>query len=78
MTNLNGLSPQALRAAMKGGTEAWGRWGSAEHHVRYAEPVVTRRRCRCGCKGRVTHNGKANGIALADGCELSVRRWVKS
>ena len=52
-------------------------WASAFFHTRYAEPIHTRRKCRCGCDGRITHAGMANGIALYTGCELSVRRWVK-
>lgn len=76
---LNALSPAALSAALRGGTDAWGRWGSALEHVRYMEPVLprSRRRCHCGCKRRATHTGKANGVALMKGCELSVARWVR-
>lgn len=77
---LNDLSPQALSAAMRGGTEAWGAWGSATEHVLYVEEVTRldrRIKCRCGCKRHVTHFASANGVALRCGCELSVRRWVK-
>jgi hypothetical protein len=56
---------------------SWGQWASAEHHMRYIQPVETRRRCRCGCKQRITHLGMANGIALAEGCELLMRRWKR-
>lgn len=52
-------------------------WASAHHHPRYMQEFYTRRKCRCGCEGRITHAGMANGIALYTGCELSVRRWVK-
>lgn len=78
--DLNKLSKPALSAAMRGGTAAWGSWGSSAHHVRYSEPVdsKSRRRCHCGCKRRATHRGMANGIALMSGCELSVARWVKT
>jgi hypothetical protein len=55
MTDLNKLSAPALSAAMKSGTKEWGEWGSAEHHVLYIEPIFSRRKCRCGCKKRVTH-----------------------
>lgn len=79
MTDLNKLSPSALAAAMRGGTQEWGLHGSAIDHVRYAEPVPakSRRRCHCGCKRRATHNGMANGVALTDGCELAMARWVR-
>ena len=73
----NELSPAALRAAMTGGMEGWGRWASASQHQRYVEPIKSRRRCHCGCKARQTHIGMANGIGLFWGCELSVRRWAK-
>ena len=56
------------------------RWGSAEHHETYIEKAkpTSRARCRCGCNQRATHVGKANGIALKIGCELSVRRWIRN
>jgi hypothetical protein len=76
--DLNKLSPAALKAALTGGTESWGRFGSIRH-VRYAELISKgekRRRCRCGCNRFATHRGKANGVALCCGCELSIRRWV--
>lgn len=41
-------------------------------------PPRMRRRCHCGCKRRATHTGYANNIAMTHGCELFVRRWVKS
>ena len=77
------LTPQALKAAMQGGTDGWGQWSSAADHARYSEPIPKeywrrRRNCSCGCKKRATHNGMANGIALTDGCEFRVARWVKS
>jgi hypothetical protein len=80
VSDLRDLSPSALSAAMRGGTTAWGQSGSAIHHVRYAEPVGPRERrlCHCGCKSRATHRGFANGVALMSGCEMRVRRWVKT
>ena len=83
MVDLKKLSPAALSAAMRGGTDAWGSWASSNEHVRYAEPIPKeywrrRRKCRCGCGKKATHNGKANGIALTDGCELSMARWVRT
>lgn len=76
-TDLNKLSPAALQAALTTGTAGWGQRGSATEHKLYAEPISSRRRCRCGCKTRITHVGMANGVALAQGCELSVRRFIK-
>ena len=78
--DMNKLQPKALAAAMKGGTDGWGQVASAAEHVRYAEPVrpTSRRRCACGCKGRATLMGMANGMALATGCELAIARWVKT
>ncbi len=77
--DLNGMSKAARSAAMRGGTEGWGRIGSVDH-VRYAEPVQpkSRRRCNCGCKRRATHHGMANGMALTTACELAIRRWIKT
>jgi hypothetical protein len=37
----------------------------------------SRRRCHCGCKKQATHVGLGDGIALTEGCELYVRRWVR-
>ena len=78
--NLNDLSKNALAAAMKGGTAAWGQVGSSSEHVRYMEPVrpQSRRRCHCGCGARATHRGMANGVCLTTACELAIRRWVKT
>lgn len=80
MTDLGKLSPEALRAAMRGGTEGWGEWGSIEHHALYVEPCdprSRRRKCGCGCKGRITHRASANGVCMGQGCELSMRRFAK-
>lgn len=77
------LSPPALEAAMNGGMSGWGQVASAVDHVRYAEPWPKeqrkwRRMCRCGCRKKSTHTGRAKGIALTQGCELSIARWVKT
>lgn len=40
-------------------------------------PAKSRLRCEC-CKRRATHYGAADGAAMIIGCELKVRRWVKS
>lgn len=75
---INSLSPAALKAAMTSGTESWGQWGNSIEHARYCEPIKSRRLCHCGCRKRLSHIGKANGVGLYWGCELSVRRWVKT
>ena len=77
---LKKLSPAALKAAMSGGTEAWGRWGSIERHIVYIEPQPPRRgqycKCHCGCGGKARFQAKANGVGVAQGCELSMRRFA--
>jgi len=78
MTDLSSLSKHALAAAMTGGTESWGEWGSAVDHVRYMEANTSKRMCRCGCRKRANWSGRANGITLTMGCELTIRRWVKT
>lgn len=82
MTDLSKLSRKALAAAMRGGTDGWGQFGSSTEHVRYSEPLERRRgrrrRCWCGCGNRVTHRGMANGVALTCACELGIARWVKT
>jgi len=59
---------------------SFGEYGNALEHHRYIQPVEprSRRRCHCGCGKRATHLGMANGVGLAMGCELSMRRWAKS
>ncbi len=74
----NYLHPNALSAAMRGGTEAWGEWGNAQTHIRYSQPTKSRCRCHCGCKTKVTHVGMCNGVALTEGCEMKVMRWVRA
>ena len=76
--NLNDLSPAALSAAMRAGTDGWGAWASASEHIRYAQPIraQSRRRCPC-CKRRATHTGACNGLVMMFGCELRVARWVR-
>lgn len=80
MTDLNYLSPAALKAAMRGGIDAWGQWGSSRDHCLYVERIDdprSRRRCHCGCGKRATHRGMANGVCLSMGCELSMMRWAR-
>lgn len=78
-TDLNKLSPRALSASMRGGTDEWGRRGSDRAHIRYMEPVPSRSRKRCPCcDKRASHTGMANGVALMSGCEWRVRAWAKA
>lgn len=35
-----------------------------------------RRKCYCGCGGKRSHGGYADGIAMTGGCEWSMRYWV--
>lgn len=80
MSNLNSLSPAALAAAMRGGTAEWGQRGSVFDHIVYVEPQNARGRyflkCRCGCGAKARYRAMANGICMAEGCELSLRRWA--
>ncbi len=81
MTDLSKLSPKALAAAMKGGTEGWGVVGSSRENVRYSEALpkhMTRRKCWCGCGNRRTHAGRANGMTLTTACEIGIARWVRT
>jgi hypothetical protein len=61
------------------GQQDWGWHGSARDHRRYVEllPGRFRQRCDCGCGQRASHVGKANGVALTSGCELTMRRWAR-
>lgn len=80
MPDLNTLSPAALKASMEGGTAGWGQVGSKDEHVRYAEPIVpkSRKKCWCGCEGKKTHKGMANGVCLTTACHMGILRWVKT
>jgi hypothetical protein len=82
VADLNSMSRQALAAAMKGGTDEWGRFGSSTRHVRYGEPLPKRRgryrRCYCGCGKPSTHRGMANGLCLTSACEFGIARWVRT
>lgn len=82
MVELNKLSPAALGAAMKTGTESWGMAASIKDHATWAEPQDARKghykKCHCGCGKKAKWRLMANGICMGEGCELSVRRWVKT
>lgn len=83
MEELKTMSASALKAAMTGGTAGWGQIASSETNVRYAEPWPKeqrkgRRMCRYGCRKKSTHTGRANGLTLTQGCQMSIARWVKT
>ncbi len=75
--DINKLPPNALKAAMRTGNAGWGSHGNSTTHARYLQETDSRKRCGCGCKQRASHLGMANGVALASGCELRIRRWIK-
>jgi hypothetical protein len=82
MSDLNEMSNAARSAAMRGGMAGWGQVGGLAEHLRYME-LRSRRpgrkpKCNCGCGTPKTHTGFANGVCLTSGCELYVRRWVKT
>ena len=53
------------------------REGSASGHRAMVQAPDKRRKCSCGCGGRMTHIGLGDGLGMMGGCELSVRRWVR-
>ncbi|MFC9898509.1 hypothetical protein ACFVMC_32865 [Nocardia sp. NPDC127579] len=69
-------------AAATGAPATGGRVGSAESGHRTSKVMPpryrSRRRCYCGCAGKATHTGFADGVTLVTGCELSIRRWVRT
>jgi len=73
---LNKLSPSALEAAMRGGTELWGQRGSLVEHILYVEPQNARGghylKCRCGCEKKAKFRLMANGVCMSEGCEFSM------
>lgn len=81
MADLNSLKGNELSAAMRGGTEGWGRQASSADNVRYSVKITGRGRrsiCSCGCKNKATDIGMANGLGLTSGCEFSVALWVRT
>lgn len=56
------------------GVSAGSVWG---HRTVVPVPDFDRRRHRCGCGNKRTHVGLGDGVALMDGCEMCVRRWVR-
>lgn len=81
MSEINKLSGPALKAAMRTGTVEWGRRASIYEHALYVEPQDARRghyrKCCCGCGRRAKFRLMANGICMAEGCELSMHREAK-
>ena len=78
--SLNKLHPNALSAAMRGGTDGWGVIADANNMIRYFVPAksTSRRLCHCGCGKRATHMGMVNGVGMTQACGLGIRRWVKT
>lgn len=83
-------APDAVPAAVPTAAEVrarllspggFGMYASATEHHRYAQLLPGRhrngRRCDCGCGGKASHAGMANGLALTSGCEWSMRRWAR-
>lgn len=68
--------PAHAKAALTG-PGGFGMVANARVHERYIVPVKSRRRCPCGCRERITHAGCCNGLAMTNGCEMWVRRWVR-
>jgi len=68
-----------VRARLAGKIDADGlRHGSVNGHRSMIQAAPrARRRCHCGCGKRATHVGLGDGLALTDGCEMYVRRWVR-
>lgn len=81
MTDLSKLSPEALRAAMRGGTAEWGQRASIEEHVGYVEKQTARGphycKCHCGCEKKAKYRAMFNGICMYEGCEMSAHRFAK-
>lgn len=79
MKPLAEMTPAEVRAYMASSGD-FGIYGSINHPNRYAVKIEGRRgrrKCHCGCGKMSTHSGRANGVALMSGCELTVARWVK-
>ena len=73
--------PGEVRARLAHGS-AWGTYGSAADPYRYVKLLPgrfrNRRRSPCGCGGKASHVGMSNGLAMTSGCEMSMRRWMKT
>lgn len=67
--------------AQAAGRTGWGVVADASIHQRSMKLLPgrwrNRRKCHCGCGGKRSHGGYANGVAMTGGCEWSMRRWVK-
>lgn len=72
------IAAEEARARLAGKFGSDGsRWGSADGHRSMVQTRPTsRRRCSC-CGKRATHVGLGDGLALMQGCEMHVRRWVR-
>lgn len=78
MSGTDGARELRAKTASPGG---WGWSANAETDPRYIQLMPgqyrNRRRCDCGCGGKCSHAGMANGLAMTRGCEWSMRRWVR-
>lgn len=72
------IAAEETRARSMGLVDADGlRRGSVNgHRTLIRIQPSSRRRCTC-CGKRATHVGLGDGLALMDGCEMRVRRWVR-
>lgn len=75
------MSDRERLKAQAAGQPEWGTYANADQHIRYMKllpgPWRNRRKCYCGCGGKQSHGGYANGLAMTGGCEWSMRQWVK-
>lgn len=73
-------APERVKA-IASGQQGWGVIGDSLTHQRYVKLLPgryrNRRKCWCGCGGKISHGGYANGLAMTSGCEWAMRRWVK-
>lgn len=78
MSGADGARELRAKVASPGG---WGAVANADEHPRYIQLIDgrerNRRRCDCGCGGKCTHVGCANGLGMTSGCEWSMRQWVR-
>lgn len=51
-------------------------YADAKTGHRTKRPIGKKTRRRCLCHGRITHTGLADDVAMMDGCEWCVRKWV--
>lgn len=73
------MSDKAELKALYESQGGWGEVGSAANGPRYMKAMEpSRKRPKCGCGARATHQGFANGVALTRGCEFHMAAWVRN